>query len=152
MRGFAPALTVGGDFRRCQVYVDDCAEGIALIAERGRLGEPYLLVAGNMSYRELYALWSTTPGGMKQRAVLPRTLAVASGMVAEPVQRWLRLPNLLSAEAARAPTATMTIQGPRPCASWIGGRVTCANAGWRHWPKNGGVREKGRGEGCRKLD
>jgi dihydroflavonol-4-reductase len=101
VRGFAPALTVGGDFRRCQVYVDDCAEGIALIAERGRLGEPYLLVAGNMSYRELYALWSTTPGGMKQRAVLPRALAVASGMVAEPVQRWLRLPNLLSAEAAR---------------------------------------------------
>lgn len=102
MRGFAPALTIGGDFRRCQAYVDDCAAGIALIAERGRLGESYLLVAGNMSYREIYELWSTTPGGMKQRVVLPRTLAVVSGMVAKPVQRWFCLPNLLSAEAARA--------------------------------------------------
>ncbi len=101
VRGLAPALTIGGDYRRCQVYVDDCAEGIALIAEKGRMAESYILAAGNLSYRAIYDLWSTTPGGMKQMAVMPKALAVFSGMLAEPAQRWLRLPNLLSAEVAR---------------------------------------------------
>jgi len=102
VRGIAPPLTIGGDYRRCQVYVDDCAEGIALIAERGRIGEAYILAAGNLSYREIYQLWSKTPGGMKQIAAMPKSLAVLSAMVAEPAQRWFRLPNLLSADAARA--------------------------------------------------
>ncbi len=101
VRGIAPALTIGGDYRRCQVYVDDCAEGIALIAEKGRPGELYLLSAGSLSYREIYDLWATTPGGMKQMAVMPKSLAVFSAMLVEPAQRWLRLPNLLSVEAAR---------------------------------------------------
>jgi nucleoside-diphosphate-sugar epimerase len=102
VRGFAPALTIGGDYRRCQVYVDDCAEAIALIAEKGRPGESYLLSAGSLSYREIYDLWATTPGGMKQMAAMPKSLAVFSARLAEPVQRWLRLPNLLSVEAAKA--------------------------------------------------
>ena len=101
VRGIAPALTIGGDYRRCQVYVDDCAEGIALIAEQGRIGESYILAAGNLSYRAIYDLWATTPGGMRQIAVMPKTLAVFSAMLAEPAQRWLRLPNLLSVEVAR---------------------------------------------------
>lgn len=102
VRSFAPPLTIGGDYRRCQVYVDDCAEGIALIAERGRIGEGYILATGNLSYREIYDLWATTPGGMKQLAALPKSLAVLSAKVAEPAQRWFRLPNLLSVDAARA--------------------------------------------------
>ena len=101
VRGIAPALTIGGDYRRCQVYVDDCAEGIALIAEQDRIGESYILAAGNLSYRAIYDLWATTPGGMRQIAVMPKSLAVFSAMLAEPAQRWLRLPNLLSVEVAR---------------------------------------------------
>lgn len=102
VRGYAPALTIGGDFARCQVHVDDCAEGVALIAEKGRVGEAYILAAGNMSYREIYDLWATTPGGMKQIAALPKSLAVISGALVEPVQRLLHLPNLLSLDAGRA--------------------------------------------------
>jgi nucleoside-diphosphate-sugar epimerase len=102
VRGFAPPLTIGGDYRRCQVYVDDCAEAIALIAEKGRLGEAYLLAAGDLSYREIYDLWSTMSGGMKQISAMPKPLAILSARVAEPVQRWFGLPNLLSVEAARA--------------------------------------------------
>jgi dihydroflavonol-4-reductase len=102
VRGFAPPLTIGSDYVRCQVYVDDCAEGIALIAEKGRIGESYLLAAGSLSYRAIYDLWSTTPGGMKQIAAMPKSLAVVSAAIAEPVQRLFGLPNLLSMEAARA--------------------------------------------------
>lgn len=102
VRGFAPPLTIGGSYRRAQVHVDDCAEAMALIAEKGAPGEAYLLAAGSMSYDEIYALWSTTPGGMKALATMPRWLAVASAALAEPVQRLLRLPNLLSVEAAQA--------------------------------------------------
>lgn len=102
VRGFAPPLTIGGEFRRCQVHVEDCAEGIALVAEKGRPGEAYLLSAGNPSYRETYEVWATTPGGFRPLATLPRPLALLSGAIAEPIQRWFRLPNLLSIEAARA--------------------------------------------------
>lgn len=99
VRGFAPPFTIGGNYRRCQVYVDDCAEAIALIAEKGKIGESYLLSSGNLSYREIYALWSTQPGGMKQIAVMPKALAQLFAALAEPVQRWFGLPNLLSIEA-----------------------------------------------------
>lgn len=102
VRGFAPPLTIGGGFRRSQVHVDDCAEGIALVAEKGMVGEAYLLSAGSPSYRETYEIWATTPGGFKPLATVPRPLAVLSGAVAEPIQRWLRLPNLLSLDACRA--------------------------------------------------
>lgn len=102
VRGFAPPLTIGGGFRRCQVYVDDCAEGIALAAEKGRVGESYILSAGCPSYTDTYALWATTPGGMKPLAALPRWMGVLSAAMAEPAQRLFRLPNLLSVEAARA--------------------------------------------------
>lgn len=102
VRGFAPPLTVGGGFCRCQVHVEDCAEGIVLVAERGKVGEAYLLSAGNISYDETYALWATTPGGLKPLAALPRPLAILTGAVAEQLQRYLGLPNLLSGEACRA--------------------------------------------------
>ena len=102
VRGFAPPLTVGGDFRRAQVHVEDCAEGIALTAEKGRAGEAYLLVAGSMSYNEIYDLWSTTPGGLKAIAAMPGALSVATAALVEPIQRWFRLPSLLSLEAVRA--------------------------------------------------
>jgi len=102
VRGFAPPFTIGGNFRRCQVYVDDCAEGIALIAEKGQIGESYILSSGHLSYTEIYDLWATTPGGMKPLAVMPRSLAIPFAAIAEHVQRWFGLPNLLSAETARA--------------------------------------------------
>lgn len=101
VRGFAPPLTIGGGFRRSQVHVDDCAEGIALVAEKGRIGEAYILSAGSPSYGETYAIWAATPGGFRPLANLPRPLALLSGALAEPVQRLLGLPNLLSLEAVR---------------------------------------------------
>ena len=102
VRGFAPPLTIGGRYRRAQVHVDDCAEGMALIAEKGKPGEAYLLTAGAPSYDETYAIWATTPGGLRPLAGMPRWMAVTAAALAEPVQRALRLPNLLSTEAARA--------------------------------------------------
>lgn len=101
VRGFAPPLTIGGGFRRSQVHVEDCAEGIALVAEKGRIGEAYILSAGSPSYGETYAIWATTPGGLQPLATLPRPMAVLTGALAEPIQSLFGLPNLLSLEAVR---------------------------------------------------
>lgn len=105
VRGCAPALTIGGGARRSQVHVDDCAEGIALVAERGSPGESYFLAAGDLSCDETYAVWATTPGGMKPLAAVPRSLALPLGAVAGAVQRWFGLPNLLSSDAVRGASA-----------------------------------------------
>lgn len=113
VRGFAPPLTVGGGFRRAQVHVDDCAEGIVLVGEKGKVGASYILSGGNASYDEIYALWATTPGGMKPRASLPRALAVATGALAGPLEKLLGLPNLLSAEACRAAYADYDYSGEK---------------------------------------
>ena len=116
VRGHAPPLTVGGDYRLVQVYVDDCAEGIALIADKGRIGESYILASGNLSHREVYELWSTTPGGMKQRMVAPRWMATLTAPVFETVQRWFDLPNLLSRDAARGAYTNYDYSGAKAMA------------------------------------
>lgn len=102
VRGLAPPLVIGGDHYRSYVYVDDVAEGIALIAELGRIGEDYLLSGENLTYREIAELWATSPGGMKPLMAMPKFVAPLSGAFFETAQRWLRLPNLLSVDAAHA--------------------------------------------------
>lgn len=112
VRNLAPPLTVGNG-NRSYVQVDDCAEGIALVAEKGGVGESYLLCNQTMTYRELYDLWATTPGGMKPWATMPPWMSKISGAAFERVQRALGSPNLLSVEAATMAEYTYDYSGDK---------------------------------------
>jgi dihydroflavonol-4-reductase len=96
VRGYGlPLMPIG---QRATVYLDDCAQGIALTAEKGKVGENYILSGSVLSSREMFEAWKTTAGGPKFMLYLPRLIGeVACGLI-EPLQRLLRLPNVLSRE------------------------------------------------------
>lgn len=86
----------------CCVEVNDLAEGIALAAEKGRIGETYILCGEPQSFREILACWSKKPGAFSPRLWLPVGLAAALFAPLEPLQRMLGLPAFLSRETVRA--------------------------------------------------
>jgi dihydroflavonol-4-reductase len=96
VRGYGlPLMPMG---RRATVHVDDCAEAIALTAEKGKIAENYILSGGVMSYQEMFETWKTTPGGPKFMLYLPRPIGEIGCGLMEPLQRLLHLPNVLSRE------------------------------------------------------
>ncbi len=81
------------------VYVDDAAEGIALAAEKGRLGEVYFLSGESRTCRENLDYWGRRPGGFLPRIWLRAKLAALLFAPLEPLQRRLGLPAFISREA-----------------------------------------------------
>jgi dihydroflavonol-4-reductase len=88
----------GPDMMNSAVYVNDVGEGIALAAEKGRLGETYILSGDPMSLREVLEIWMTNPGGLKVRFYIPRWLATLLFAPLEPLQRMVGLPAFISRE------------------------------------------------------
>jgi dihydroflavonol-4-reductase len=80
LKGDLPGVT-GGGFSA--IDVDDCAKGHLLAEEKGRIGERYLLVNHNVTYRDFFAL----VGDVAQRKVINVTLPDAAtslyGLLAE---------------------------------------------------------------------
>ena len=81
---------------------DDVAEGIALAAENGRIGEVYILAGEPSSGREMIESWMTKPGGLKVRFYVPDWLAKVMFAPLEPLQRWVGLPAVVSRETVSA--------------------------------------------------
>ena len=81
------------------VDVEDVAEGIVLGAERGRLGETYILCGEARTMREALLCWSSKPGGFTPRVWLPAALAAVLLAPAAPVLRMLGLPAFISRDA-----------------------------------------------------
>ena len=86
----------------CCVELNDLAEGIALAAEKGRIGEAYFLCGDPQSFHEIFDCWSKKPGAFTPRIWLPVGLAAALFAPLEPLQRMLGLPAFLSRETVRA--------------------------------------------------
>jgi dihydroflavonol-4-reductase len=86
----------------CCVELNDLAEGIALAAEKGKIGETYFLSGDPQTYREVIRCWSKKPGAFIPRLWLPAWLAAAFFAPLEPLQRRLGLPAFLSRETVRA--------------------------------------------------
>jgi len=98
LRGFLPPLLFASNGTRAEVHLEDCAEAIALAAEKGTIGERYILSGGVMSHGEMIALWRRAPGGLPYLGDLPRPLAWLTCALAEPIQRLLGLPAALNRE------------------------------------------------------
>ena len=84
------------------VYREDLAEGIALAAEKGRIGEMYFLSGEARSFREHFNYWTKRPGAFRPLVWLPAGLAALTFAPLEPVQRLLGLPAFISRETVLA--------------------------------------------------
>jgi len=86
------------------VHVDDLAEGIALAAEKGRIGETYLLTGEPRSFSEHLGYWAVKPGAYRIRFWIPAGLMEALFWPLEPLQRMAGLPAFMSRETVRGGT------------------------------------------------
>jgi dihydroflavonol-4-reductase len=93
-----PPLAWSPDNVLSMVHVDDVAEGIALAAVRGRLGETYLLAGEPFTLREMFAWWAERPGGARPLLWLPAALLRPFFALLEPLERALGLPAFISRE------------------------------------------------------
>ena len=85
----------------CCVAVSDLAEGIALAAEKGSLGETYIMGGEPQSFIEILKYWGMKPGAFNVRVWLPVKLAVVMFATLEPFQRMVGLPAFLSRDTVR---------------------------------------------------
>lgn len=98
--GYSPEMGIS------PVHVDDVGEGIALVAEKGRIGETYLLAGDSITLREIMETWNRYPGGLKVRFYIPRWLAAAMFAPLEPLQRLIGLPAFASRETVASSGAS----------------------------------------------
>lgn len=82
-RKFPGYLEGGGNF----VDVEDVAEGHILAAERGKLGERYILGNKNLSLNELFTLLEKITGIPSPQMKIPYSLALTAGFIAERIFR-----------------------------------------------------------------
>lgn len=93
--GWAPDGIVAG------IAVDDLAEGIALSAEKGKLGETYILSGEPHTRREIINIWATKPGRIRPLFWTPLWLTQLMFATIELLQRLVGLPAFISRETAR---------------------------------------------------
>ncbi len=115
--GWAPDVIVS------IVHVHDVGEGIALAAEKGRIGETYILAGEPISQREMVKIWMTNPGALKVRFYIPNWLAKLMFAPMEPVQRLAGLPAAASREGVSA----------NVCLNYSGAKAQ-RELGWTHRP------------------
>jgi dihydroflavonol-4-reductase len=63
------------------VPVEDCARGHLLAAERGRIGERYILGGRNLTLKQMLDMLSSTSGRPAPRWKIPHVVAFAAGCV-----------------------------------------------------------------------
>lgn len=83
------------------VHVRDVARGHLLAAERGRVGEKYILGARNLSFREITALLAEITGLPAPRLEIPYAVAWCGAACMEAIARVRRVPPRASLTAVR---------------------------------------------------
>ncbi len=90
-------LWAGGDRMMGIVHVDDLVEAMILAAARGRMGEHYIISAGEMSTREMFQQFSQQ-SGIAAPAEAPEAIVRLLGNLLDPIGRLLRWQPPLSRE------------------------------------------------------
>jgi dihydroflavonol-4-reductase len=119
-----PPFAWGPDAVHSPVHVAELAQGILLAAEKGRLGETYILSGESTRIRQLFQIWAAHPGGFRVGFFLPIRLAALMFAPLEPVQRWLGLPAFISRE---------TVWGSNGSYSFSSAKAQ-RELGWTHSP------------------
>ncbi len=99
--GIMPPVAWAPEARNSGVHVDDLAAGIALAAEKGHIGETYILAGDTARLRDVVDIWTHFPGRFKVRLYAPTWLMVGMFAPMEPLLRQIGLPAFLSRETAR---------------------------------------------------
>ncbi len=81
-RGRAPVLLAGGRNVGNYVLVDDVVRGLLLAAERGRVGEKYLLGGENISLKEFFQLIDDVSGKRHFQITIRRPTAITCAWLA----------------------------------------------------------------------
>jgi dihydroflavonol-4-reductase len=87
----------GGDRITGIVHVDDLVEAMLLAAARGPKGEHYIISAGEMTTREMFAQFSQQ-SGIPAPAEAPEVIVRLLGMLLDPIGRLLKWQPPLSRE------------------------------------------------------
>ena len=99
-RGLLPVLP-GPESVITYAYVDDVAEGHILAAEKGRLGECYILAGPAVPIGEMVEFWSQLTGKRRPVARIPASAARRLAPLAGRAQSALSLPQAFSGELMR---------------------------------------------------
>jgi nucleoside-diphosphate-sugar epimerase len=93
-------LFPGPETRMTLAHVEDIAEGHLLAAEKGRIGESYLLTGPPVSFHEMATLWAQASGKPAPVAYIPAASLRPLAPLVGKAQRWLPLPPMLSQDGA----------------------------------------------------
>ena len=104
-KGFLP-LFPGPETKIAPVHVEDVAEGHLLAAEKGRIGESYLLTGPELSFREMANLWAKESGKPAPLAFVPAGFLRPVAPLVGKIQKILPLPPMLSQDGASIMGAT----------------------------------------------
>jgi dihydroflavonol-4-reductase len=83
------------------VPVEDCAQGHLLAAERGRVGERYILGGRNLTLKQMLDILAATSGRPSPRWKIPYALAYAAGWVDMGVSRMMNREPQIPLEGVR---------------------------------------------------
>jgi len=97
-RGWLPPIIWAPNGTFTFGYRDDVAEGLALAAEKGRVGETYFLGGSIISLRNLMPVWRQAVGGIPPFIWLPKPVALAQGTIIELILHLLGISAFISRE------------------------------------------------------
>ena len=104
-RGLLPVLP-GPELTLAYVYIDDVAEGHVLAAEKGRIGESYILAGPVFTMGEMVKVWASIAGRRPPLFSIPGKWLAPLAPLMGAVNALLPLPPMLSRDATAILTAT----------------------------------------------
>ncbi|HEX7973806.1 MAG TPA: NAD-dependent epimerase/dehydratase family protein [Anaerolineales bacterium] len=104
-RGWFPIFPAP-DLALTLVHVDDVAEGLLVLAEKGRIGESYILTGPALKLGDLARLWSEVLGRRPPVANIPARLLKPFAPLMAAIEQVVPLPQLFSRDAVAILDAT----------------------------------------------